>query len=69
MFAKARFPFTTTEICALGFEFAEEQGIPGVSAAEKVTGHKWFKVLMSRHTGLTLKLPKLLFVLLAKMCQ
>ena len=62
MFAKAGFSFTTTEICTLGFEFAEEQGIPGVSAAEKVASHKGFKGFMSRHTGLALKLPKLLFV-------
>ena len=66
MFAQAVFPFTTTEICTLGYEFAEEWGIQGFSAVGKVAGHKWFKGFMSRHTGLTLKSPKLLSVYQAK---
>ena len=66
MFAQAGFPFTTTEIHALGFEYAEEQGIQGFSAARKVAGYKWFKGFINRHAGLTLKSPKLLSVYRAK---
>ena len=66
MFVQAGFPFTTTEIRALGFEFAEERGIQGFSAARKVADRKWFKGFMNRHAGLALKSPKLLSVYRAK---
>ena len=66
MFAQAGFPFTTTEICTLGYEFTEERGIQGFSAVGKVAGCKWFRGFMSRHTGLALKSPKLLSVYQAK---
>ena len=66
MFAQAGFPFTTTEVHTLGYEFAEERGIQGFSAVGKVAGRKWFKGFMSRHTGLALKSPKLLSVYQAK---
>ena len=66
MFAQAGFPFTTTEIHALGYEFAEEWGIQGLSAVGKVASRKWFKGFMSRHKGLALKSPKLLSVYWAK---
>ena len=66
MLAQAGFPFTTTEIHTLGYEFAEERGIQGFSAVGKIASHKWFKGFMSRHTGLALKSPKLLSVYRAK---
>ena len=69
MFAQAGFPFTTTEIRTLGYEFAEEWGIQGFSVVGKVAGHKWFKGFMSRHAGLALKLPRLLSVYRAKCAE
>ena len=66
LFAQAGFPFTTTEIRSLGFEFAEERGIEGFSVVKKVAGRKWFKGFMNRHSGLGLKSPKLLSVYRAK---
>ena len=57
---------TTVKIQGLGFEYAQEQGIEGFSGIKKVAGRKWFKGFMSRHTGLTLKSPKLLSAYWAK---
>ena len=65
-FAQSGFPFTTVKIQGLGFEYAQEQGIEGFSGIKKVAGRKWFKGFMSRHTGLTLKSPKLLSAYWAK---
>ena len=66
MFAQAGFPFPTTEIRTLGYEFAEERGIQGFSVVGKVASRKWFKGFMSKHAGLALKSPKLLSVYRAK---